>query len=272
MISSDSNFDLVDREKHNMKRMILLIFMTLFFFAGCNSRETHQIDDYIWEMISIQSIDEGGEIVAHGSTATGVLEADESVVDGVEVDLLDPVAVDEHDLGYLLADLHDRVERREGVLEDHADLRAADPVELFLRDLGEVLALIDDRARVDVGRGGKDAHDRLGGDGLAGARFPDDTEGFPFVEVEAHAPDGSDAAFVGLEGDSEVADRKNGLFALGDGTDFLRIVDRAESFGILFHYSFPPLSDGLKASRRPLPKRLKQIMTMAMMMDPLMMR
>ena len=76
MISSDSNFDLVDREKHNMKRMILLIFMTLFFFAGCNSRETHQIDDYIWEMISIQSIDEGGEIVAHGSTATDVLETD----------------------------------------------------------------------------------------------------------------------------------------------------------------------------------------------------
>ena len=59
-----------------MKRMILFIFMTLFLFAGCNSRETHQIDDYIWEMISIQSIDEGGEIVAHGSTATGVLETD----------------------------------------------------------------------------------------------------------------------------------------------------------------------------------------------------
>ena len=59
-----------------MKRMILLIFMTLFLFAGCHSRETPQIDDYIWEMISIQSIDEGGEIVAHGSTATGVLETD----------------------------------------------------------------------------------------------------------------------------------------------------------------------------------------------------
>ena len=45
-----------------MKRMILLIFMTCFFFAGCNSRETHQIDDYIWEMISIQSIDEGEKL------------------------------------------------------------------------------------------------------------------------------------------------------------------------------------------------------------------
>ena len=63
-------------------------------------------------------------------------------------------------LAHLKTDLHGRVQRGERILEDHADLRAAQLALLLEGQLGEVLAVEDDRAGGDLAALGEQPHER----------------------------------------------------------------------------------------------------------------
>ena len=82
--------------------------------------------------------------------------------------------MDVEHLGDLVADLHDRIERRHRLLEDHRDAIAANTAHLGGRFQQQVVALEQHAAR----RGGElarrqQAHDGMGGDGLARAGLAD---------------------------------------------------------------------------------------------------
>ena len=193
----------------------------------------------------------------------GVLIIDELLGDEVVVAVLQLVGVDHHRLDELFADLDDGVERRKRVLEDHADLVAADAVEFVLRNAEEVLAFVDDLAAFDDGVFGQDAHDGLRGDGFARAGLADDAERLAAIKVEADAADRLDEAVVGAEIDDEVF----------DGEDFLALrlllpFDKGKLFLCECHKNQScPFNDGLNASLKPFPKRLNEIIMRAMMTD-----
>ena len=149
--------------------------------------------------------------------------------------LLLALALMEHDrLGDLLADLHDRVQARHRVLEDHRDVVAADRAHLVVVDGAQVLVAEHERPLDHLaGRVGDEPHERHGGDGLAGAGLADDADGLAAVEREAHAVDGLDHPGVGEEVRGEV-------------------LDGEEAFGHAYS-----LSLGSVASRRPLPNEMK---------------
>ena len=98
-------------------------------------------------------------------------------------------ALEEHRLGDLLADLHDRVQRGQRVLEDHGDLVAADVVEVLFGDLQKVLAVIQDLAAFDDGVACEDAEDRLCRNGLAGTGLTDDRKCLTALQIEGDIAD-----------------------------------------------------------------------------------
>ena len=112
--------------------------------------------------------------------------------------------VEQRGLGHLLADLHDRVQGGKGVLEYHGQLVAADIVEFRLRVFQQVLAPVDDFAALDDGVGGIDADDGFCRDGLAGAGFPHDGQGFTLVQIKADAAHGLHIAVVCVEGQAKI--------------------------------------------------------------------
>lgn len=135
---------------------------------------------------------------------------------------LDAILLDEHGFGDLLSDLLDGVEGRKGILEDHADLVAADTMEFAFGDLREILPFIEDVAVLDDGGGRKNAHDGLGRDGLSGARLADDAKRLATMEIEGDAANGMDESVVRLEGDFEVLNGKDRfLFFVGHISRFL---------------------------------------------------
>ncbi len=118
--------------------------------------------------------------------------------------LLGDVLVSEDRLEDLLADLVERVERGQGVLEDHRDLVAAHAAQLLGVELVQVLALEHDAAGdLGVRRPGQ-AEDGHVGDALAAARLADDAERLALLDRERDAVHGLDHAVVGLEVDLEV--------------------------------------------------------------------
>ncbi|RMS50537.1 hypothetical protein ALP65_04624 [Pseudomonas aeruginosa] len=116
------------------------------------------------------------------------------------------------DLGELLLDGMQRIERGHGFLEDHGDAVAADPAQAPFRELEQILALVVDAACWVAGDGvGQQAQDRVGGHRLARAAFADQGQGLALADVEADAFDHPLALLAGEEFDGEVADFQNVL-------------------------------------------------------------
>jgi len=122
--------------------------------------------------------------------------------------LLEDVGIPEPEkrLGDLLADLHDRVERGHGVLEDHRHLGAPDVPALPEAHGREFHALEPHRAFPDHVPAGEQPHDRAGEDGLARARLADDAERAAARQGEADAVDRPDDAERRLERRAQVLD------------------------------------------------------------------
>ncbi len=110
----------------------------------------------------------------------------------------------------LRADGEHRVERRHRLLEDHADVAAADRLHLPLGQPHEVVAEERDAARFDAGGRRQQPHDRERRDALAGAAFADDAERAARLEAERQIVDGVDDAFFGVEVGAEVGDFEDG--------------------------------------------------------------
>jgi hypothetical protein len=82
--------------------------------------------------------------------------------------------VDLQRLGDLLADLHQWVQRRHRVLEDHRHLPAPDVAHLLAAEVADLAALELDAAAADRVARRQQTHDRTGEDRLAGSALADD--------------------------------------------------------------------------------------------------
>ena len=109
-------------------------------------------------------------------------------------------------LGDLATDRHRRVERGHRVLEDHADVVAADLADLLLADRHEVAAVQSDLAAGDEPAPRQQAHDRHRGHRLAAAGLADDAHGLSRLDVEAEAVDGVDGAAAQADPGLEIVD------------------------------------------------------------------
>ncbi len=90
-------------------------------------------------------------------------------------------------LGDLLADLHQRVQRRHRVLEDHRHLLAPDVAHLLGGEADQLLALEAHRSRALDRLAAEQSHDRTCEHRLAGPRLADDAERLAAVHRERHA-------------------------------------------------------------------------------------
>ena len=85
----------------------------------------------------------------------------------------------------LRADLHERVEGSHRVLEDHRDALTTDFAELAFGDFQKINAAEKRLPAVNAtGRLRDQPKQGLAGDGLARARFPDDSECLPGIDLE----------------------------------------------------------------------------------------
>ena len=123
------------------------------------------------------------------------------------------VGVQQDRLAQLVADGVHRVEGRHGVLEDDADLLAAEFAHLALGEFGHVLAVEENLAAGDLARLHENAHDGIGGDGLAAAGLAHDAQHPAAVEIEGNAVDGTHLARVHVEGRGQVFDLKKRCIA-----------------------------------------------------------
>ena len=116
-------------------------------------------------------------------------------------------------LADLLLDGVQRVEARHRLLEDEADVVAADAAQGAAVGGQHLVAAVADRAG-DLGVLGQEADGGERGDRLAGAALADDGQGLAGVEIEADAADRLGGVAALDEGDAEVAD---GEERLGEG-------------------------------------------------------
>ena len=137
-------------------------------------------------------------------------------------------------LGNVVADPHQRVQRRHRVLEHHADAVAAHPAHRRLVQREEVAPLEHRAARHDPPRWIDQPHQRVGDGRFAGARFADQPDDLARRQIEARAVDG-DQRVIAPAAAAGVVDGQAG--------------DRQERFG---HVA----SLGLRASRSQSPSRL----------------
>ena len=119
---------------------------------------------------------------------------------------LDTLAVSVDRLGDLAADLVERMQRRQRILEDHRDVVAADPAELLAGERQQVGALEQDLARHAAGAAVGQPHRRQRGDGLARAGLADDPQRRGGGNRVGDSVDGMDDAVVGVELDPQVLD------------------------------------------------------------------
>ena len=104
------------------------------------------------------------------------------------------------------------VERGHGVLEDHADLLAANLAQLPLAHLGHVAALVENLAAHDLARLGQQADDGAGGGGLAATGLPHQAKGLAHSNGEGHALHGAHGLGFGLVVHAEVCDLEQWLW------------------------------------------------------------
>jgi hypothetical protein len=120
-----------------------------------------------------------------------------------------PVRLDRlDDLG---AHLVEGVQRRQGVLEDHRDLVAADRAQIVVGRAEQLLAVEAHGARdAGVARAGE-THDRQRRDRLARTGLAHDAERLATIDGVRDAVDGLDEPVLGLEVDAEVLDLEQRL-------------------------------------------------------------
>ena len=126
--------------------------------------------------------------------------------------LLADALVDAGHLADLLADCVHRVERGEGVLEDHGDLLAPHVATLVLGQREQVTALPQDLALGDIERR-LQPEDRHSSHRLARARLAHDREHLARADVERHAIDRLHTPVVGVEAGPQVTQRQQDLLA-----------------------------------------------------------
>ena len=147
-------------------------------------------------------------VVVDNHLGTRHTNALEDLDGALESFLLREALVHAQRLAHLKADLHGRVQRGERILEDHADLGAAQLALLLERQLGEVLPVEDDRAGGDLAALGQEPHERQSGHGLTGAGFAHDAEGFAGVHVQVDTGEGADHAGTDLNVGVQIFDLK----------------------------------------------------------------
>ena len=124
--------------------------------------------------------------------------------------LLVGALVDSGHLADLPADRVHRVERREGVLEDHRDLLPPHGAALVLGEREQVTTLPEDLALGDVERR-LQVQDRHGCHRLARTRLAHDGEHLAACHIERHAVDRLHAAVIGVEPGPHVPQRQQHL-------------------------------------------------------------
>ena len=90
-------------------------------------------------------------------------------------------------LAYLCADVHHRIQRGLGFLEDHAYRSTAHITHTVLRQFKQVLAIQADRAAGDARRGWQQTHDRQRRHRFAAARLPYQDNSFAGCNRETEA-------------------------------------------------------------------------------------
>jgi hypothetical protein len=116
------------------------------------------------------------------------------------------VAVGADRLHELVADLVERVQRRQRVLEDHRDVVAAELAHVLLGHLEEVAAVEQDLAGDARVPRPREAHHGQRRDGLAGARLAHDAQHLAGLDRVRDPVEGLDETVLGLEVDAEVVD------------------------------------------------------------------
>ena len=106
----------------------------------------------------------------------------------------------------LEADREGRVQRGDGLLEDHGDLAPDQAAALGRGHRQQVAAVIGHLVGGDGGGVGQKAHHRQHRHGLARAGFAHDGQDLAPVHADVHAIDGGEAAGGGGEADGQVAD------------------------------------------------------------------
>jgi hypothetical protein len=120
------------------------------------------------------------------------------------------LAMDFENFGDLVSDLHQRVQCRKRLLEHHRHGPAALGLKLRLAHVQQIPAAKQDPpgARLQVSR--QEPHDRVGGQGFAGAGFADDAQDLAGLEVEGDLLDGEGAVEPGRQRNRQVLDAQEG--------------------------------------------------------------
>ena len=103
------------------------------------------------------------------------------------------------DIGDLVADLDQRVERGAGVLDDQADLAAADPAQLVVARVEQALALVAHRALGDPPGRADEADHGERCRRLARARLADEADELTFGDREREVLDGDQVVRTPVE-------------------------------------------------------------------------
>ena len=115
------------------------------------------------------------------------------------------ILVQVENLRHLTSDAMHRVERGHRLLENHADLAAADFANLRVAGVDEVAAFEIHMAAEDLARRLREqADDRHGGDAFPATGLADDADGLAGGHRERHLIDGAEQAAVSLEGRDEL--------------------------------------------------------------------
>ena len=187
-------------------------------------------------------------------------------------------------LADLVADGQRRVQAGQRVLEDEADLLAAQLAHVLGAELEEVDPVEHDRAGDDLARRiGDEARDRQRRHALAAARLADQPERLAVADVEADVVDRLDDAVRREEVGRQAADLEQvvGLAARspalatasvrarrtssGDSSTMVGASATGHVLGARSTYCFP-LSFGSSASRRPSPRNVKLMRARAIRM------
>ena len=109
-------------------------------------------------------------------------------------------------LGHLAACREHGIERAHRLLEDHADLRAAQRAHLGLRQGQQLAPLESDAAAGDLAGGRHQTHDAQRRHALAATRLADQAEDAAGLERERHPVDGPGRTGGGGKDHAEIAD------------------------------------------------------------------
>jgi hypothetical protein len=117
--------------------------------------------------------------------------------------------------GQLVTDGQHRMQRGERILEDGADLAAADLAHGGWCKIVDALALEPDGSTRDASGRVEQTDDRGAGERLAGARLTDHAQDLSRQDVEGHPVDGGQRPVTGVEHHMQVPHRQQGVCCWG---------------------------------------------------------